>query len=50
MGKKTRDGLEAMERYIKFAGGFFEALSLEIAEFMLDPVQGGHEPGLIIRR
>ncbi len=41
MGKETRHGLEAVKRDIELEGDLFQALPLEVAEFMLNPLYAG---------
>jgi hypothetical protein len=47
MRKKTGHGLEAMERNLEIKGGLLKTFPFEIAKFMLDPLQGGHDSGAI---
>ena len=46
--EKTGDGLEAMERDVQDACGFFHALSLQITELPLNPLQSRNKLGAII--
>jgi len=47
MREETGHGLEAMERNLEIKGGLLKNFPFEIAKFMLDPLQGGHDSGAI---
>jgi hypothetical protein len=50
MRKETGNSLKAMERNLQIKGGLLKTFPFEIAKFMLNPLQGGHDPGAIYRR
>ena len=47
MRKETGNGLKAMERNIEIKGGLLKSFPFEIAKFMLDSLQSGHDSGAI---
>ena len=47
MRKETGDGLKAMKRHPEIEGGLLKALPPEVAKFMLDLMQSGHDSGAI---